>query len=115
MPIMITSKFGDVLLVPFPFTDQTTTKKRPSVVISSDTYNQLKPDLIIMAITSKINPELSLGELEIIKFTEAGLLKPSIIKPVISTIDKSLVIRKLGKLLELDCNNLRNMIKTILG
>lgn len=115
MPIMTTYKFGDILLVPFPFTDQTTTKKRPSVVISSDTYNQLKPDLIIMAITSQINPDLSLGELEIIKFIEAGLLKPSIIKPVISTIDKSLVIRKLGKLLELDCNNLRNMINTILG
>ncbi len=115
MPIMTTYKFADILLVPFPFTDQTTTKKRPSVVISSDTYNQLKPDLIIMAITSQINPDLSLGELEIIKFIEAGLLKPSIIKPVISTIDKSLVIRKLGKLLELDCNNLRNMIKTILG
>ncbi len=112
---MTTYNFGDILLVPFPFTDQTTTKKRPSVVISSDTYNQLKPDLIIMAITSQINPNLSLGELEIIKFIEAGLLKPSIIKPVISTIDKSLVIRKLGKLLELDCNNLRNMINTILG
>lgn len=112
---MITYKFGDILLVPFPFTDQTTTKKRPSVVISYDTYNQLKPDLIIMAITSQINPDLSLGELEIIKFIEAGLLKPSIIKPVISTIDKSLVIRKLGKLLEVDCNNVRNIINTILG
>jgi mRNA interferase MazF len=28
--------FGDVLLVPFPFTDQTDTKQRPAVVISSD-------------------------------------------------------------------------------
>ncbi len=28
-------KFGDILLVPFPFTDQSTTKKRPAVVVSS--------------------------------------------------------------------------------
>jgi mRNA interferase MazF len=39
--------FGDVLLVPFPFTNQTTTKKRPTAVISSNLYNQQKPDLII--------------------------------------------------------------------
>jgi mRNA interferase MazF len=30
---------GDVVLVPFPFSDQTTAKKRPAVIISSSTYN----------------------------------------------------------------------------
>ncbi len=29
-------EFGDVLLVPFPFADQTTTKRRPAVVVSSE-------------------------------------------------------------------------------
>jgi mRNA interferase MazF len=29
-------EFGDVVLVPFPFTDQTTSKKRPAVVVSSN-------------------------------------------------------------------------------
>jgi mRNA interferase MazF len=32
---------GDVILVPFPFSDQTTTKKRPAVIISSNTYNNI--------------------------------------------------------------------------
>ena len=30
--------FGDVILVPFPFTDQSTSKRRPGVVVSSDAY-----------------------------------------------------------------------------
>jgi mRNA interferase MazF len=36
MPTTIGCSFGDVVLVPFPFTDQTAAKKRPAVVISSD-------------------------------------------------------------------------------
>jgi mRNA-degrading endonuclease toxin of MazEF toxin-antitoxin module len=48
-------EFGDIVLVPFPFTDQTTTKKRPAVIISAEDYNRKSPDLIIMAITSQIN------------------------------------------------------------
>jgi mRNA interferase MazF len=34
MPSTTAYKFGDVVLVPFPFTDQTATKKRPAVVVS---------------------------------------------------------------------------------
>ncbi|NEO36620.1 MAG: type II toxin-antitoxin system PemK/MazF family toxin [Moorea sp. SIOASIH] len=112
---MTTYNFGDILLVPFPFTDQTTIKKRPTVIISSNTYNQQKPDLIIMAITSQISSNLTFGELQIIDFLSAGLIKLSVIKPVISTIEKSLVIRKLGKLQDSDCQKLKNMIETILG
>ena len=33
--------FGDVVLVPFPFTDQTGIKKRPAVVVSSRGINPL--------------------------------------------------------------------------
>jgi mRNA interferase MazF len=33
---MIDYKFGDIVLVPFPFTDQTTAKKRPAVIVSSN-------------------------------------------------------------------------------
>ena len=44
-------KRGDVVLVRFPFTDLTTTKKRPALVISTDFYNQSQINLIIAAIT----------------------------------------------------------------
>lgn len=49
---MISYKRGGVVLVPFPFSDQTTVKKRPEVIISSDRYNDISLDIIIMAITS---------------------------------------------------------------
>ena len=54
MPNTTTYSFGDVVLVPFPFTDQTVSKKRPAVVVSADAYQQHRPDVIVMAVTSQI-------------------------------------------------------------
>jgi mRNA interferase MazF len=89
---------GDVVLVPFPFTNQTTSKKRPALVISSNEYNIVSPDIVIMAITSQTAKSFGIGECMIKNWKEAGLLKPSSIKPAISTIEKKLVLKELGKL-----------------
>jgi mRNA interferase MazF len=48
--------FGDVVLVPFPFTSQRASKKRPAVVVSNRTYSADRPDLIVMAVTSQLRP-----------------------------------------------------------
>ena len=53
-------EFGDVVLVPFPFTDQTASKKRPAV--GSRAYNTARPDIIVMAITSQRRPNPGLGD-----------------------------------------------------
>lgn len=51
MPSTTSYNFGDVVLVAFPFTNLQATKKRPAVVISRKTYQQNRPDVILMAIT----------------------------------------------------------------
>jgi len=58
-------EFGDIVLVPFPFTDQSTTKRRPAVVISSLAYHRDRPDLIIMAVTTQRPTSGSVGEVEV--------------------------------------------------
>jgi mRNA-degrading endonuclease toxin of MazEF toxin-antitoxin module len=62
-------EFGDIVLVPFPFTDQSTTKRRPAVVISSLAYHRDRPDLIIMAVTSQRPTSGSVGEVKPALFT----------------------------------------------
>jgi len=107
--------FGDVVLVPFPFTDLTASKKRPAVVVSSAPYNHKYPDLIIMAVTSQIKPSNVFGEVTIIQWKKAGLLKPSVVKPVLATIEKELVLKKLGRLVEEERRALLETLKKILS
>jgi mRNA interferase MazF len=81
--------FGDVVLVPFPFTSQTASKKRPAVVVSSPAYNTARPDLVVMAITRQLRPSLGFGDTPVGRWEAAGLLKPSAVKPVFATLEQA--------------------------
>ncbi|HTP65669.1 MAG TPA: type II toxin-antitoxin system PemK/MazF family toxin [Geobacteraceae bacterium] len=107
--------FGDVILVPFPFTDQTTAKKRPAVVVSSNEYSFNRPDLILMAVTSRVKEPAPYGDTPVASWEEAGLIKTSVMKPIFTTIEKGLVIKRLGKLAEADKRALRALLQEILG
>ncbi len=115
MPNTTAYSFGDVVLVPFPFTDQSTTKRRPAVIVSSAVYNGEQPDLIILAVTSQPSARQGLAEAGLRDWKRAGLLKPSIFKPVVTTIDKHLVLRKLGALSDRDRTVLAGLLRTMLG
>lgn len=115
MPNTISYDTGDVILVPFAFTDQSAAKKRPAVVVSSDSYNRARPDLIVMAITGQVSTNPRIGEVAVRYWKEANLLKPSTTKPILATIEKSLIIRRLGRLENKDMSALRDALAVILG
>lgn len=115
MPNTTTYNFGDIILVPFPFTDQTTSKKRPAVVVSSKAYNNDRPDIILMAVTSQMRHLGKTGEAEVANWKEAGLIKPSLMKPILTTIEKNLVLKKLGQLSQKDRHALQEILQTIIG
>lgn len=108
-------EFGDVILVPFPFTDQSASKKRPAVVISSAAYHRARVDLIVMPITSQIRSSTAFGEVIVQDWKAAGLIKPGVVKPVITTVERSLVLRKLGRLNDHTQAALRKAIAIIVG
>lgn len=107
--------FGDVVLVPFPFTDQSGAKKRPAVIVSSSGYNADRRDLIIMAITSQVRQPLGFGEAIVADWQAAGLIKPSVLKPVFTTIEQGLVVRTMGTLSAADLRTLREVIGQVIG
>jgi mRNA interferase MazF len=107
--------FGQIVLVPFPFTNQSGTKKRPAAIVSTAGYNTSRRDLIIMAITSQVRQPVGFGEAVIADWESAGLLKPSVTKPVLATIEQGLVLRTLGTLSESDLRALRKVIAQTIG
>jgi mRNA interferase MazF len=105
---------GDVVLVQFPFSNQAVHKKRPAVIISSNTYNNISSDVVIMAVTSQIGKAIVIGECLITNWQEAGLLKPSVIKTAISTIEQSLISKKIGRLSQNDLLSMEGTLKEFL-
>ena len=100
-------KKWDIVLVPFPFTDLKTTKKRPALVISPDNYNK-GFDLVILFITSQMDSPKRLGDYHITEWEMSGLPKPSMIRMKFATIHKSIVVKTLGKLSNIDSKGLTN-------
>ena len=107
--------FGDVVLVPFPFTDQAGTKKRPAVVVSSHSYNASRRDVVIMAITSQVRQPLGFGEATVGDWQGAGLVKASVLKPVFITIEQGLVLRAMGHVSAADIKTLRDVLGLVIG
>ena len=92
---------GDVVLIPFPFTDLSTVKQRPAIILSSLTFNQRHQDAILAAITSHV-PEVLTSDEYLLSDDEqraAGLPKPSIVKVgKIVTLDQRLIRKQLGRM-----------------
>jgi mRNA interferase MazF len=56
-----------------------------------------------------------LGEVIIDEWKAAGLIKPSVIKPVIFTAEQRLIKKKLGQLKETDIQRLKQNLTVIIG
>jgi mRNA interferase MazF len=111
---MIDCEFGATVLVRFPFTDQSSAKRRPAVVVSSSLYGQLRRDVLVLAITSQAGAA-SRFDVPVADWRRAGLLKPSFLKPAIATLQRDVLLGRLGRFGEDDCRSLRALLALMLG
>ena len=109
----MTYRRGDVVLVPFPFTDLRGSKQRPAVVVSTDNYNQTTNDLILAQVTSNLRRP-RFGDHQIIGLSPAGLPKPSLVRAKLATIEASRVIKTLGQMPPSDMRGIESTLKTAL-
>jgi mRNA interferase MazF len=110
---MTSYKQQDVILVDFGFTEGAGSKKRPALIISSDSYHKSRQEIIIAAITSNTKRVL-FGDTKITGWQDAGLLYPSLVTAIIRTIKSSLIIRKIGILSKADFQEVEANIRKAL-
>ena len=89
---------GDVVLVPFPFADLSAQKRRPALVVSSPLYHQTEPDLILAAITGRIPATPAPTDYVLQDWQQAGLLRPSMVKAFLVTVEPRVILHRLGRL-----------------
>ena len=104
----------DIVLLPFPFTNLKTTKKRPALVISPKEYNS-GPDLLVMFVTSNLKAKSKMDDYIISEWEEAGLPKPSMTRMKFATIDKTFAIKKIAELTKADQTGLKKKLEIFLN
>ena len=91
-------KQRNIILIPIPFTDLTSQKKCPAIIISNDTYNETHEDIIVVALTSNVEQRdftiLLTGD-----DMEEGTLKVTSMIRVdkIYTLNKSIILKTFGR------------------
>ena len=91
-------KQRDIILIPIPFTDLTSRKKRPAIIISNDNYNETHEDIVVVALTSNVesrdftimltNDEMEEGTLKVTSMIRADK---------IYTLNKSIALKTFGR------------------
>ena len=105
----------DVVVVPFPFTDRATTKRRPALILSdTQTYNRPVGQAVMAMITSAKNSDWPL-DFEIQDLDAAGLPSASIVRMKLFTLDEQLIIRKAGTLGEIDQIKATEVLRQLLN
>lgn len=105
----------DVVVVPFPFTDRTTTKRRPALVLSdARAFNRQVGQSVLAMITSARNSDWPL-DVEINDLDSAGLPSASVVRMKLFTLDDQLVIRKAGALTQSDRKNVAAILRQLLN
>ena len=105
----------DLLLVPFPFSDQSGKKVRPVIVISNDEFNDRSADIIVIGVTSNITKDKYTVILEDKDLEEGKLMDLCCIKVEnILKLDKHLVIKKIGKINLSKFKELMNILQEII-
>lgn len=106
---------GDIVLIPVPFTDLSSQKRRPVIIISNDAYHRTSRDVVVVAMTS--NPAVVPYSLRIESsdLSEGALNRPGTIRSdKIYTLSQSIVVKKFGKVSPPVLQRIRQLIASLI-
>jgi mRNA interferase MazF len=104
----------DLVLLPFPFTELTTTKQRPCLILTAFHPKGLPEHYVVAMVTSHLDGTAFPGDARFGKWREAGLPKPSMVRLAkIVTVERSLIRKKLGTVHSSDRQVIRRQFRHV--
>ncbi len=102
----------DLVVVPFPFTDSSQTKRRPALVLSQNRFGTLIDHSVLAMITSQKNEPWPL-DVVIQNKKQSGLSAPSVVRMKLFTLDHRFILKKIGNLSQADQERVKQSLSTI--
>ncbi len=112
---------GEVVIVDFPYSDQTGRKVRPALVVQSNVWNQRLDDTILALITSSRHRKVGATTQYLIDIStdegqQTGLRLDSVVQcENLITYDQSLILRVIGSLSTSAMHRIDACLKAVLG
>jgi mRNA interferase MazF len=104
---------GDVVAVPYDYSDLTGGKVRPAVVVSSNAYNLARPDVVAAGISTQIG-KANVYDYVLVDWAAAQLRYPSLVRGRLLTLEQSLIRRTVGRLSAADFAGVEAKLLTFL-
>lgn len=95
---------NDVVLLPIPFSDLTSTKVRPAIVVG---HGSTEGDLFLVPVTSR----LAHGDFQLKGWKVCGLNVPSAVKAQLATVESRLVRKIVGRLADEDIHRMDETLR----
>jgi mRNA interferase MazF len=108
---MVSYLKNDIILVRYPFSDLSGSKVRPAVIVNAVHRSQ---DLFMVPLTSKTTA-LMAGEFLLSDWQAMGLNVETAVKRGLYTVQANLVVATVGRLLDLDVEQLEKSLRGWLG
>jgi mRNA interferase MazF len=105
---------GDVFLVDIRFSDDSGSKRRPVVVVSTDSVHESRADALTVPLTTKL-ATVRFGDSVVQDWQLAGLPRPSLAKGVVATVDRGVFGQKLGSVSGRDLEAIESRLREVLG
>lgn len=107
-------KQGAIVLIPVPFSDLTSSKRRPVIVISSSDYNDERIDMIVVAMTSNPTQTAYSFTLTNAELEEGSLNRPGKVRvDKIYTLSQDLIVRTFGKVNSTTVERIRILLNDV--
>lgn len=108
------AKQGEIVLIPIPFTDLSSQKRRPVVIVSNDAYNNKTSDIVVVAMTSNpasVDYSFTITATDLEKGT---LNRPSKIRvDKIYTLSQTIIVKTFGQVNAKTLERIRQTLKTL--